>query len=242
MVSDEPFQSERRHEVRREKTCLATQYPGVLPGGYSGVARSEFKVCHARDQGVLMNERNKIDRKEHHRIEAYLSLPAFLTIVSSSVEVFRRETIGYLIGFKGEGKFTVEYAIPYQTAESTPTHATINKDRTLRINEILAELAQNLEYIGDFHSHTIYGNTPGTVLPSGTDLFSTVPGELNIICAVNLKKRWTGWHENRRGILTGTVGAYRIEIGGYYVAKPHIGGSYQRVLIKCPPITGIARG
>lgn len=173
------------------------------------------------------------------RIEAYLSLPAFLAIVSSSVEVFRRETIGYLIGFKGESKFMVEHAIPYQTAESTPTHATPDPNRVVRINEILAELSQGFEYIGDFHSHTVYGDLPGTVLPSGTDLAFTVPGELSIICSVNFKGKSVNWRENRRGILTGTVGEYRIEIGGYYFAKAHIGSNYQRVLIKCPSLTGI---
>ena len=186
-----------------------------------------------------MTLNSKIDGDDHKRIEAYLSLPAFLTVVSSSVELFRRETIGYLIGVKGKNKFMVEYAIPYQTAESTLTHATMDENRTARINEIIAKLSQGLEYIGSFHSHTLYGDIPGNVLPSATDLFSTVPGELNIICAFNLKKRSRDWRMNRRGIITGTVGGYRIEIGGYYVAKPHIGRNYQRVVMKCPSVTGI---
>ena len=172
-------------------------------------------------------------------MEAYLGLPSFLTIVSSSVEVFRKEAIGYLIGFKGEGKFIVEYAIPYQTAESTHSSATVDENRVVRINEILGELSQSLEYIGVFHSHTVYGDLPGTVLPSGIDLFSTVPGELNIICAGNLKKKSARWRETRRGILTGTVGGYRIEIGGHYVARAHIGRSYKRMAIRCPSVTGI---
>jgi proteasome lid subunit RPN8/RPN11 len=186
-----------------------------------------------------MAAQDRVDSGQQNRIEAYLGLPAFLTIVSSSVEVFRRETIGYLIGFKSERKFMVEYAIPYQTAESTPTHATLDENRVGRINQILEKLSQGLEYIGDFHSHTLYGDLPGTVLPSGTDLVSSVPGELNIICAVNFKKKNTAWRENRRGILTGTVDKYRIEIGGYYFAKAHFGRNYQRVLIKCPAVTGI---
>lgn len=182
----------------------------------------------------------KTKKKVRERIEAYLSLPSFLTIVTSSVEVFRKETIGYLIGIKGENKFMVEYAIPYQTAESTATHATVDEKRAERINEILSKLSQGLEYIGDFHSHTVYGKCPGTVIPSDTDLFSTVPGELNIICAVNLKKKAVDWHESPRGILKGTIGEYRIELGGYYIAEAHIGKKYERVIIKCPAVTGIA--
>jgi proteasome lid subunit RPN8/RPN11 len=179
------------------------------------------------------------DDKQEVRFHAYLSLPSFLTIVTASVEVFRKETIGYLIGFKGENKFMVQHAIPYQTAEATATHATIDEDRVSRINEILNRLSEGLEYIGDFHSHTEYGECLGTVIPSSTDLISTVPGELNLICAVNTKKKSVDWHETKRGILAGTVGTYRIEIGGYYIDAACIGSKYQRVHVHCPSVTGI---
>ncbi len=189
------------------------------------------------------NKKKRRTKKEKNKepIVAYLSFPAFLTIVSSSVEVFRKETIGYLVGIKGENKFMVEYAIPYQTAESGYVHATVDMDRVSRINEILSKVSQGqgLEFVGDFHSHTVFGKSPATVVPSNTDLKSTIPGELNIICAVNMKKRAVRWYESRRGILTGTIGEYRIEIGGYYVEQAGIGRKYERVDIKCPAVTGI---
>lgn len=188
-----------------------------------------------------MNENKSKQETVHRDIEAFLSLPAFLTIVSSSVEVFRKETIGYLVGIKAEDKFIVEYAIPYQTAESSYVHATIDEDRVGRVNEILSNVSQALEFIGDFHSHTVFGDSRATVIPSDTDLFSTVPGELNLICAVNVKKRSVNWRENKRGILTGTIGEYRIEIGGYYVDKPSVGRQYRRVVVKCPAVTGIRK-
>jgi len=172
-------------------------------------------------------------------IKAFLSLPSLLAIVSSSVEVFRKETIGYLIGFKGERKYMVQYAIPFQTADSSATHATIDENRVARVNEILNILSEGLEYIGDFHSHTVFGENPGTVIPSDADLLSTIPGELNLICAVNFKKRTVDWHETRRGVLAGTVGKYRIEIGGYYIEEPCIGRQYERIMVKCPAITGL---
>lgn len=174
-------------------------------------------------------------------LTAFLSFPAFLTIVTSSVEVFRKETIGYLIGIKGENKYMVEYAIPYQTAESGYVHATVDMDRVTRINDILSSVSegQGLEFVGDFHSHTAFGKSPATVVPSDTDLMSTIPGELNIICAVNMKKRAVRWYESDRGILVGTIGEYRIEIGGYYVEQATIGRQYQRVFVKCPAVTGI---
>lgn len=173
-------------------------------------------------------------------IEVYLNLPAFLAIVSSSVETFKKETIGYLIGIKGENKFVVEYAIPYQTAESGFAHATVDLKRVERINEILGKLSEGLEFIGDFHSHTVFGDSPARVIPSREDLMTSIAGKLDIICAVNIKKRAVLWHEDRRGVLIGTIGEYRIEIGGYYVAAPQIGRKYQRVRIKCPAITGLA--
>jgi proteasome lid subunit RPN8/RPN11 len=193
-----------------------------------------------------MDSKEKKKRKhkkktEEEPVTAFLSFPAFLTIVSSSVEVFRKETIGYLVGFKGEKKYMVEYAIPYQTAESGYVHASVDMDRVTRINDILSSVSegQGLEFVGDFHSHTAFGKSSATVVPSDTDLRSTIPGELNIICAVNKKKRSVRWYESDRGILVGTIGEYRIEIGGYYVEKATIGRQYQRVFIKCPPVTGI---
>ena len=188
--------------------------------------------------------KEEVVKKEEEKkpLVAYLSFPAFLTIVSSSVEVFRKETIGYLIGIKAEDKFMVEYAIPYQTAEKGYVHATVDMDRVGRINEILSKVSQGqgLEFVGDFHSHTAFGKSPATVVPSNTDLTSTIPGELNIICAVNMKKRAVRWYESDRGILTGTIGIYRIEIGGYFVEAAGIGRQYERITIKCPAVTGIA--
>ncbi len=183
--------------------------------------------------------KNKI-RKENRHIEAYLNLPAFLAIVSSSVEAFKKETIGYLIGIKGENKFIVEYAIPYQTAESGFAHVAIDLKRVERVNKILTRLSEGLEYIGDFHSHTIFGNVPAKITPSTEDLITSVAGELNLICAVNTKRRTVKWYEDRRGILVGTIDDYRIEIGGFYVPKPAIGRRYQRVKVRCPAITGLA--
>lgn len=172
-------------------------------------------------------------------IVAFLSFPAFVTIVSSSVEVFKKETIGYLVGFKGERKYMVEYAIPYQTAEHGFVHASVDMERVERINEIVGRVSQGLEYVGDFHSHTVFGESPATVVPSNEDLRSTIPGEVNLICAVNMKKRAVRWRENGRGILVGTIGAYRIEIGGYYTDRIAIGRKYQRVIVRCPTVTGI---
>lgn len=172
-------------------------------------------------------------------VEAYLSLPAFLSIVSSSIETFKKETIGYLIGVKAENKYMVEYAIPYQTAESSFAHVTVDIKRVERINSILRLLSEGLEYIGEFHSHTAFGESKAHITPSSEDLVTTVPGELNIICAVNAKKRSVKWYEDRRGVLVGTVDEYRIEIGGYFVKEPAISKKYNRVRIKCPSVTGI---
>ncbi len=181
----------------------------------------------------------KQDLAKPTAMEAYLQLPAFLAIVSSAVETFRKETIGYLIGIKGEHKFMVEYAIPYLTAESGYDHSTIDMKRAQRINEILKKFSEGLEFIGDYHSHTVFGESEATVKPSTTDLVTTAAGELNLICAINLKKRAVAWRENRHGSLVGSVGEYHIEIGGYYIERPHFGRVYQRVKVKCPAITGV---
>jgi hypothetical protein len=120
-----------------------------------------------------MKMEQTVKNKSPFEIEAYLSLPAFLSIVSSSIETFKKETIGYLIGVKGENKYVVEYAIPYQTAESGFAHVTVDLKRVERVNSILRLLSEGLEYIGEFHSHTVFGDAIALVTPSAEDLLTT---------------------------------------------------------------------
>ncbi len=172
-------------------------------------------------------------------IECFINPPAFAAIVTSVIEVFAKETIGFLVGVKAEKKFIVEYAIPYQTADVGYTHAEVDWKRAERVNEVLKLVGEGLEFIGDFHSHTKFGQSAADVKPSSTDLVLTKEGEVYLIVAVNSRKRAQRWVEHSDGTISGTIRDYHIKIGGYTVIRTGFRG-YRRVRIKCPAVTGLA--
>lgn len=155
-------------------------------------------------------------------------------MVSSSIEVFHQETLGYLLGHRTETGFVVEYAIPFQTVERGYAHATMNEERIDRIVRMIDPLSIDVKLIGAFHSHTQFGDLRATPIPSDTDLFSMVAGYVHLIVAVNHKKKDAHWQENRDDTISGTIDDYHVKIAGYVVPQP--GFKYRKVKIKIPSL------
>ncbi|RKX71435.1 hypothetical protein DRP53_01640 [candidate division WOR-3 bacterium] len=168
-------------------------------------------------------------------IETYIKIPALVAMVSSSVEVFHQETLGYLLGHRTETGFVVEYAIPFQTVERGYAHATINEARIDRIVRMLEPLHIDVKLIGAFHSHTQFGEMRADPIPSDTDLYNMVPGYLHLIVAVNHKKKDQPWKENQDETISGTIDIYHLKIGGYVVPEP--GWKYRKVKLRMPSLT-----
>ena len=74
-----------------------------------------------------------------------------------------------------------------------------------------------MSLIGDFHSHTGWGDLKGQGFPSTQDEVDMVPDNLYIIMVVNDKRRASAWQYNGDGALSGTVDDYHFRIGGYYL-------------------------
>lgn len=169
------------------------------------------------------------------RPRAYIKENAFLSIILSAIEVYHHETLGLLLGYGIGQEFVVEYAIPYQTAVKGFTYTKPPKEKTIeRMAEILSEWPG--EVIGDYHSHTELGSNKARAIPSGDDIADMTPGKLNIIVAVNEKERETKWRRQRNGSLSGTLGDFHIEIGGFVLYGER---RYKRVELICPAATGI---
>jgi proteasome lid subunit RPN8/RPN11 len=168
--------------------------------------------------------------------EGFIKMPALIAMVSSSIEVFHQETIGYLLGHRTEAGFVTEYAIPFQTVERGYAHATINDERIGRIVQMLEPLNIDMKLIGAFHSHTQFGDHRADSLPSDTDLYNMVPGYLHLIVAVNHKKRGQYWKENQDDTISGTIDQYHIKIGGYVITEAGW-KKYRRVKLRMPSLT-----
>jgi proteasome lid subunit RPN8/RPN11 len=150
-------------------------------------------------------------------MEVYISASAFWAILISAVEVYKRECFGFLLGYRDSGNlYIVEHAMSYQTAHRRHTSVEKNRLASRRMDKFLANLPQ-LSLIGDFHSHTGWGDLKGVGIPSTQDIIDMTPEHLNIIMVVNDKRRSLPWQYNGDGTLSGTIEDYHFRIGGYYL-------------------------
>lgn len=160
---------------------------------------------------------------------------AFWSMVLSAIEVFHLETLGLLLGMRGEGKFIVEYAIPYQTAQKQKTWVSPNERRASRVKKIISILPVDL--IGDFHSHTEIGDKRATVVPSGDDIADMDKDLVYIIIALNESEKAVKWRKNKDGSISGTLGGYHIRMIAHECDTR--GRHYRNAEIICPAAVGL---
>lgn len=152
----------------------------------------------------------------------------------SCVEVYKHETLGILLGYKGNNSFSVEYAIPYQTAVKGYSWVSPKPKAAERIGRIIRNM--NIEVIGDYHSHTQYGKERATTRPSGDDIADMEIGKLYITVAVNDKIKKEKWRQIKGVDIKGTIGDYDVELGAVMGWKNY---KYKRVKLICPSATGL---
>jgi len=165
----------------------------------------------------------------------YIKERAFLAMILSVVEVYKRETLGLLLGYKGGNRFFVEYAIPSQTAEKKFSWT----EPKMRAIERMTNITKNMsiDVIGDYHSHTDYGGEMAKAMPSGEDIADMQSGNVHIIIAVNPKLVKVKWRQNNDGTISGTISNYHVRISA---ATPIGEYKYRRVKIICPSATGLS--
>jgi len=150
-------------------------------------------------------------------MEVYISANAFWALLISAIEVYKKECFGILLGYRDSSNiFIIEHAISYQTAYRKHTSVEKNGRASKRIQKFLGNLPQ-LSLIGDFHSHTGWGDLKGVGILSTQDLVDMTPDHLSVIIVANDKRRTAGWQYNGDGSLSGTVDDYHFRIGAYYL-------------------------
>lgn len=146
----------------------------------------------------------------------YLSESTFLGLLLSSAEVYKKECLGYLLGYRLEDRFIVEHAFSLQTASRRLKGVVLGDKHQKRIEGIL-ERFDKLQIIGDFHSHTQFGDSKGLPIPSPDDIRTMKPGNIYLIVAVNDAEKDISWSENRDGTISGSVGRLFFKIAAYYL-------------------------
>lgn len=162
-------------------------------------------------------------------MRVYLSENAFMDILLSSAEVYKRECLGYLLGYRLEDRFIVEHAFSFQTATRRHKGVVFN-DKNHRKIEPIIERFEKLQIIGDFHSHTQFGLAKGLPVPSEEDIAGMKEGLIYLIVAINNNEKTVGWGENRDGTISGSVSDFFFKISAYYKN----GNMPKRAKIYCP--------
>ena len=163
-------------------------------------------------------------------MRVYLSENAFLDLLLSSAEVYKRECLGFLLGYRLEDRFIVEHAFSFQTASRRPKGVISNDRSHQKIDPIIARF-DRLQIVGDFHSHTQFGEQRGLAFPSSEDIASMTQDKIYLIVAINSRRKEKVWTENADKTISGSVGDFFFKIAACFVNKH---SSVRRAKIHCP--------
>lgn len=171
--------------------------------------------------------------------EIYLSEQAFLSVILSAAEVYGRECYGLLFGYSLPGKTIVEGAIAYQTAERKFSQVSLYERQHKIIQRVIHEFPKHA-YVGEFHSHPYFRGAAGDVGLGPDDLAGIAEPEIQLVVAINPRKRSVRWSTNRDGTLSGTLAGHHFRIAGYQV-RPREKAASARPSKKDRPRLGRAR-
>lgn len=168
-------------------------------------------------------------------MRVYIAENAFIDLLLSSAEVYKKECLGFLLGYKLEDRFIVEHAFTVQSANRRHKAVVYNRKNHKRIEPILARF-DKLQIIGDFHSHTQFGLTKGLPIPSPEDIKEMLPGHVYVIVAINNNQKTMSWGENRDGTISGSVNEFFFKISAYFLNSNNGNGNTlaKRAKIHCP--------
>jgi len=163
-------------------------------------------------------------------MRVYLSENAFIDLLLSSAEVYKKECLGFLLGYKLEDGFIIEHAFSFQTASRKPK-GVISLDRShKKIDPILARL-DRLQIIGDFHSHTQFGEMKGLPTPSLEDIKGMTADQIYLIVAINNNRKTMPWSENRDNTISGSVDKFFFKISAHFLKSR---SCVRKAKIYCP--------
>ena len=168
-------------------------------------------------------------------MDVYISANAFWALLISTIEVYKKECFGILLGYRDSSNiYIVEHALGYQTAHRRHTSVEKNRRGSKRIQDFLKNIP-HLSLIGDFHSHTGWGDLKGVGMPSVQDVSDMATEHLYIIIVANDKRRAAPWQYNGDGTLSGTVDDYHFRILAHYLDES---SKAKRANIFCPYAIG----
>lgn len=148
----------------------------------------------------------------------FVKYPGLLSMIVSSVEVYKKETFGILLGKKRGKDFFVNYAVNFQSASRHYDYVSIDALRENRIANTVRYVT-NEKYIGDFHSHS--GNFEKPSKHDLKDMVSQGSGRVFILVVVKNAKRPHKWlYNSREKSISGSLGKkFFVKLFAFHVRK-----------------------
>jgi|SRR3989344_3382146 len=180
---------------------------------------------------MVIREQNASSRR------IYLSKQAFVDLVVSAIEVYKKEAFGLLVGRHEKNRSFVTDIIPYQSAQRSYEWVNMTSQRINRINFAMKHLTHE-QVIGDFHSHP-----QGPDKLSATDVSDLFHGKTVLTLLMSLYKKkscekWTNGDDDLA--LSGSIGGrYFVRMIPYEV--DHKRGILRRIKISCPYVRQLNR-
>ncbi len=166
-------------------------------------------------------------------MEVYLNENAFIGLLVSTVEVYRRECFGILLGHREPERIMVEFVVPYQSAQRKFQEVHMDWHRGQRVEEAVRTTSR-WELVGDYHSHPMYGEKKATTKLSGVDIKDFRAEGTSIVVAINDGHRQQRWGYVKGGLISGSINGYSIRIVAYHKE----GEAIVRVPLLCPYAVG----
>jgi proteasome lid subunit RPN8/RPN11 len=164
----------------------------------------------------------------------YLSENAFLGVVLAAVEVFNKECLGILTGYRSGGTgVVVQRAVALQSAARTPGEVRPNIAARRRVSQALASLSTLERPLGWFHSHPNQRLEPALHHLSAADGDSLDVGEMELVAAIWPRRRSQVWSYNpRTHTLAGSLGDHNLKLTAWL--KTDAGRRPTALEIYCP--------
>ena len=147
--------------------------------------------------------------------EVWLGEIPFITIIASSVETYKKECCGLLLGYRSWSHWDktrraiIEHAYQFQMSKRSRYSVTVPRQES-RCKDMIYKLSM-FEPLGYFHSHP-----ESNPMPTKEDIESMNVNDVEIIVAIKRKGRYVPWrYDSQKKILSGVLGEFRFEICAY---------------------------
>lgn len=140
--------------------------------------------------------------KKRGRRKVIIQKQAFIGIISSVIEVYKKEAYGELIGTVDNNHYIVKNTYTYQTAKRTYVSVSVKTHRENRLNRTLSFFTTS-KVIGSFHSHP---EGPHYLSKWDAKQIKGTKPEIDVLISIYKTKRLRQWKTNKDLSISGTIG------------------------------------